>query len=130
MCDICGYRNANKICLKGHLEVHLNPDKGKCKICSKKFTNTKFLRVHSRKIHNLNVEPSKLCCNICHLMLRNFNALKYHKSTHIAPKTCPVCCKYIKLTNFSSHMKNHKMKNEMINLSAKFAVKSSTLSQI
>ena len=108
-CDICGHAIAKKQVLKHHLEVHLNPDKAECKICWKKFTNIICLKKRTRTIHNLNVEPSRLCCNVCHRICSNLVALQNHKSTHKASKTCPICSKLIKAQGFNKH-KNLKNK--------------------
>ena len=112
-CDICGYKNTYKYVLKDHLEVHFNPEIAECKICWKKFTNTKTLKRHSRTIHNLNVKPSKLYCNICQKKLPNLSALTSHKIIHKAPKICPVCSKSIVAKNISKHMKLHELKKKL-----------------
>ena len=112
VCDICGFENANKKCLKAHLEVHLNPDKGKCSICWKLFTNTKCLKNHSRIVHNLNVEPSRLYCKICHVKFPNLSVLRIHHFTHKTLKSCTVCSKYIKPQSFAAHMKLHDLKKK------------------
>ena len=95
-CDICGYENTYKELLKDHLEVHVSLVKTKCNICRKSFTSTKAMKYHLKIIHNLNVDPSELCCNICQVKCRNLQALKSHKTNHNFPKTCKICSQLIK----------------------------------
>ena len=109
-CDICGFVTTRKSRLKDHLEVHLNPDKGRCNICMKIFTNTNYLKSHSKTIHNLNVEPSRLYCKVCHVKFTNLSGLSAHQFTHKDPKTCTVCFKSVKAQSFAAHMKIHDLK--------------------
>ena len=93
ICDICGYENMDRCDFKFHLELHLNPEKGECNICRKKFSNTKALSIQM--------------------------ALREHKLAHEAPKTCPVCFKLIKPKSFAHHMKLHESKKNKKKLECK-----------
>ena len=112
MCDICDYENTRKFYMRDHLDVHLNPQKGKCNICSKIFSTAYSLNAHSRTIHHINVEPSKLCCKTCHVKLPNLLALRNHNFTHKNLKTCPHCSKLVKPRAFNKHMKFHELKKK------------------
>lgn len=110
ICDICGFENAFKNVIKPHLEVHLNPELAECKICPKTYANTKSLKIHLKRVHNLNVKPSELYCNICHVKFLNSVAMKRHKNTHMTPEKCLFCSKLIKPQSLRTHLKLHELK--------------------
>lgn len=97
-----------------HYSEVLDDDKGKCPLCSKKFSNRFYVNEHIKNVHD-KLKPFK--CSNCAKSFATAAAKKTHELTHTDdfPFKCEFCEKRFRLSiKLKYHLEIHTTKPELL----------------
>ncbi|XP_058176265.1 zinc finger protein 91-like [Anopheles ziemanni] len=79
----CDQPYTNRVRLYEHAQLHEDPDRFRCKVCSKRYVNSRSLQNHQWRIHTPAAERP-FCCDVCGETFVKDYLLKKHLSFHLA----------------------------------------------
>ncbi|XP_062533801.1 transcription factor grauzone-like, partial [Armigeres subalbatus] len=103
----CGHKFTRKPRLIDHILYHQNPERFRCKVCSKQFKHSEALSTHVGKQH-VQEEAKVFQCSVCAKGFSKQSYLnvheKYHRKMNEKNFRCEACDKYFA---FESMLKQH-----------------------
>ncbi|XP_053674246.1 transcription factor grauzone-like [Anopheles nili] len=128
-CPVCEMKLRTKVTLVQHMDMHKNPDKYRCEICSEvhqnmkehmqnkheerqfccdlcgsKFPFKKRLVVHIKKMH----AEKNVTCDLCQKSFTKYTIADHRRSVHMARFVCEHCPKTFKIRfRLQKHMQEH-----------------------
>ena len=107
VCHFCGKCFASLNYARHHINVvHLKVKPHKCNLCSKTFSTTHSLMLHTR----VHAEERLFTCDVCGKSFIKKNTLTYHRNTHTnaKPYHCKVCHKGFNAhSGLTVHLRRH-----------------------
>ena len=107
VCHFCGKCFASLNYARHHINVvHLKVKPHKCNLCSKMFSTTHSLMLHTR----VHAEERLFTCDVCGKSFIKKNTLTYHRNTHTnaKPYHCKVCHKGFNAhSGLTVHLRRH-----------------------